>query len=806
MHSSRLDFQNRKLSPQLIRHWVQKGNRFYFECPDTALEVTVYAENIIRFRFAPGNRFEDDFSYAINANGDLPAPECQYSLVEKGDVFLLKTDQLECRISKTLHTSIYDRAGNLISQDERGFHWEPHPDFGGNIVYCSKKIEEQECFYGLGDKPNRLNIRGLRFENWGSDMYGYERTTDPLYKNIPFYFGLHHGIGYGIFFDNSFRTRFDFGHERGDVCTFWSKGGEMNYYFIYGPELLTVAEGYAYLTGTPPLPPLWALGYHQSKWSYYPEAQVKELAARFRKEKIPCDVIHLDIEYMDGFRCFTWDKERFPDPRRMIAELQADGFKTVAIMDPGIKIDKDYFVYQQGVKHGYFCRRADGPLMEGSVWPGACHFPDFTNPKVRDWWAGLFQEFMKSGIHGIWNDMNEPAIIEKGTFPKDTRHDYDGHRCSHRKAHNVYGMQMARASFHGVKKAIFPRRPFLITRSGYSGLQRYAAVWTGDNLATWEHLWMANIQCQRLSISGVSFCGSDIGGFIGECNGELYTRWMQMGVFHPFFRTHSSGDHGDQEPWTFGEPYTTAVRKAIELRYQFLPYIYTAFWRNSVSGTPMIRPLSFLGQNDPETYHRMDEFGFGDHILVCPVTSPGSISRNLYLPKGDWFDYWTDEITEGGEEISYQTPLERFPIFVRPGAILPHFPVMQYVDEEKVEVLDLHVYYGEGPYSSELYEDAGEYFDYEQGNYTVRTLTQTAESPSILSIVQRWKGRFNSQYSEYRMIFHGLPFLPAGMVIDGETRMFELNPAEEEKVFTVSVDKDFEELRLMRLDAFSAEE
>ncbi|MEZ4775498.1 MAG: glycoside hydrolase family 31 protein [Bacteroidia bacterium] len=795
--------QNRKKNPQLVSHWEQKENKYYFYCPETVLEVSVYAENIIRFRFFPEGRPEPDFSYAIPTKGDLPAPECAHSVKSEGDVYVLSTDEIDCKISKTLHTSIYDKSGKLISQDENGFHWDPHPDYGGNIVYCSKKIQQQENFFGLGDKPNRLNMRSLRFENWGSDTYGYEKTTDPLYKNIPFYFGLHHNIGYGIFFDNSFRTRFDFGHDRSDVCTFWAKGGEMNYYFIYGPELLRVAESYTYLSGKPELPPLWALGYHQSKWSYYPENKVKALAKKFREMEIPCDVIHLDIEYMDGFRCFTWDKERFPDPRRMIAELESDGFKTVAIIDPGIKIDKNYFVYQQAVEKGYFCRRADGPIMQGTVWPGACHFPDFTNPEVRDWWAGLFKDFMKSGIHGIWNDMNEPADMERGTFPVDTRHDYDGHRCSHRKAHNIYGMQMARASYHGVKKAIFPRRPFLISRSGYSGLQRYAAVWTGDNLATWEHLWMANIQCQRLSISGISFCGSDIGGFIGECNGELYTRWMQLAVFHPFFRTHSSGDHGEQEPWSFGEPYTDAIKKAIVLRYKLLPYIYTTFWRHTESGTPVIRPLSFLDQTDPETYFRMEEFAVGDNILVCPIAEPGSIGRKMYLPKGLWYNFWTDEIEEGGKEFFAEASLDQFPIFVKAGATIPQSPVMQYVGQKKIEVLDLHVYYCKGQYTSELYEDAGEYYDYELGNNTVRTFTLRVDSPSVVHVLQRKKGRFNSEYGEFQLIFHGLPFTPAGMIVDGETTIFEMDPDAIDERFSVVLDKDFEEMHLMRLDAFA---
>lgn len=802
MEATRSGVDSRKKSPQLVQSWEQKENRFYLYCPETVLEVTVCSENILRFRYSPEGRFADDFSYAIGES--LPVPECKYELIETADQYHIITDELKCKISKTLHVAIHNSKGTLISEDERGYHWERNAEWGGNRIFCSKRIQNQESFYGMGDKPFELNLKGRRMENWGSDTYGFERQTDPLYKNIPFYYGLHHGIAYGIFFDNSFRTRFDFGHERGDVATFWAPGGEMDYYFMYGPELIRVAESYTSVTGRPELPPLWALGYQQSKWSYYPEAKLKEVASEFRKREIPCDVIQLDIEYMNGFRCFTWDEERFPDPKRVISELEVDGFKTVAIIDPGIKIDPDYFVYQQAIDKGYFCRRADGPLMEGKVWPGLCHFPDFTNPEVRKWWAKLVTDFMESGIRGIWTDMNEPVIfeIEGGTFPSDTRHDYDGHPCSHQKAHNVYASQMARATYHGTKESVYPQRPFVISRSGFAGIQRYAAVWTGDNIATWEHLWMANLQCQRLSISGLSFCGSDIGGFIGNPSGELYARWLQLGVFHPFFRTHSSGDHGDQEPWTFGEEYEAIAKKTIELRYKLLPYLYTAFWQHVSRGTPVLRSLVFLDQENPDTHFRMDEFGVGENLLVCPVTQEGARTRKLYLPKGDWYHYWSDRLTGGRIEIEVEAPIGEMPIFVRAGAVIPQFPIMQYVGEKVMERMHLHVYFLEGSRSSEMYEDDGDYYDYEQGNYRRRTFTATGES-SRLHMIQRTEGRFNSDYDLYEITFHGLPFLPAGMIIDGKISMFERLSTHLGKPFTIEVDKNFETLSLMRLDGFA---
>ena len=803
MEAYRSGGDSRKKSPQLVQFWEQQQNRFYLYCTETVLEISVIAEHIFRFRFFPeGTITSPDFSYAID--GALPLPACRYELRESGDQYHVLTDSLKCRISKTLHITLHDKTGRIISEDERGFYWEPNVELGGNAVYYSRRIQEAESFFGMGDKPFELNLRGRRMENWGSDRYGFEKQSDPLYKNIPFFFGLHHDIAYGIFFDNCFHTYFDFGHERSDVSTFSAPGGELDYYFIYGPELTRVAEGYTTITGRPELPPLWALGYHQSKWSYYPEAKLKEVANGFRSRKIPCDVLQLDIEYMDGFRCFTWDKERFPDPRRTLHELEVDGFKAVAILNPGIKIDKAYDVYREGVANRYFCRRADGPLMQGKVWPGLCHFPDFTHPRVREWWAGRTREFMAYGIRGIWTDMNEPVVfeVEGGTFPIDTRHEYDGYPCSHRKAHNVYGMQMARATYEGSKKAVYPRRPFVITRSGYSGVQRFSAMWTGDNIATWEHLWIANLQCQRLSISGVSFCGSDIGGFIGRPSGELYIRWLQMGAFHPFFRTHSSGDHGEQEPWAFGEEYEGIAKKTIELRYRFLPYIYTAFWQHVSRGTPVLRSLVFLDQEDPETHHRMEEFGLGENVLVCPVSQEGARSRKLYLPKGNWYHYWTDVTLSGRQEIEIEAPLGEIPIFVRAGAVIPHYPVLQYVGEKEIETLDLHVYYLPATRSSELYEDDGDYYDYEQGNYRRRTFTLTGTASGLL-LEQRTEGRYNSDYDTFRLFLHGLPFLPAGMIVDGETTMFESLATGIESPFSVIVDKGFGQIAILRLDGFA---
>jgi alpha-glucosidase len=710
------------------------------------------------------------------------------TVTEEENHFEIRTSKVKCKIKKAdLRLSIYDLNDFLILEDELGFHWEESYEYGGNIVKMSKSSKDGECFYGLGDKATQMNLKGKRVENFATDQYAYQKDQEPLYKVVPFYIGLHNKQSYGIFFDNTFRTFFDFCQERRNVTSFWSEGGEMNYYFVYGPLMQDVVTTYTDLTGKPELPPLWVLGYHQCKWSYYPESKVKEITSKFRELKIPCDAIYLDIDYMEGFRCFTWNKNYFPDPKKMVAELAEDGFKTVVIIDPGIKIDKDYWVYKEGLEKDYFCKRADGPYMKGKVWPGECNFPDYTNPVVREWWAGLFKELISDiGVKGVWNDMNEPAVMEvpNKTFPMDVRHDYDGNPCSHRKAHNIYGTQMARATYHGVKRFVYPKRPFVITRSAYSGAQRYTSSWTGDNVATWEHLWIANIQVQRMSISGMGFTGSDIGGFAEQPTGELYARWIQLGVFHPFCRTHSSGDHGNQEPWAFDEEVINITRKFVSLRYQLLPYLYTMFWQYIEEGIPMLKPLVYYDQEDIQTHYRNDEFVFGNQILVCPILEPNALGRRMYMPKGQWYNYWTNCLVKGGKEIWVDTKFDEIPVFVKAGAIIPKYPVQQYVGELEFDELILDVYYKEGKEKSVVYEDAQDGYDYKKGRFSFVTFQLTGKEKELNIHVHK-EGKYDTNYTKYKINFIGLPFEIKTLEIDNEEVVFDAKSFKENQYLIV---------------------
>ncbi|WP_242083563.1 glycoside hydrolase family 31 protein [Aestuariivivens sediminis] len=762
------------------------------------LQVTVRRDSILRFRYTTTGIFENDFSYAITKYASRGYNFLE--VTESKNKYIITTTKLICHISKAdLRVTLFDAKDNtLICEDELGFHWEESYEYGGNVVKMSKTAQPGESYYGLGDKPVDNNLKGKRFENWVTDSYAYGRDTDPIYKAIPFYTGLHNKKAYGIFFDNTFKTFFDFCHERRNITSFWAHGGEMNYYFIYGPEMTEVVANYTDLTGKPhALPPLWALGYHQCKWSYYPESNVKEVTAKFRELEIPCDAIYLDIDYMEGFRCFTWSKEYFPDPKRMVKELAEDGFKTIVIIDPGIKIDMDYDVFKEGLENDYFCKRADGPYMKGKVWPGECYFPDFTNPEVREWWSDLFKELIEDiGVKGVWNDMNEPAVMDVPgkTFPNDVRHDYEGNPCSHRKAHNIYGMQMARATYQGLKKFSYPKRPFVITRAAYSGTQRYTSSWTGDNVATWDHLNIANLQAQRMAMSGFSFVGSDIGGFAEQPNGELYARWIQLGIFHPFCRTHSSGDHGNQEPWAFGPTITHVVKKFIELRYQLLPYLYTAFWRYAEEGIPILKSLVLYDQDDPQTHYRNDEFMFGEKMLVCPINGPNQKGRRMYIPRGLWYNFWSDDVVIGGQELWVDADLDSMPIFVKEGAIIPKYPIQQYVGEKDIDELLLDVYYKLGSETSEVYEDATDGYDYIKGRYSLRTFKLLGKKEELI-IQQHKSGKFITTYKTFKLDLHGLPFKISKVQVDNVEIKFKDIKLNGDN--TLVLTKEFTELHIM---------
>jgi alpha-glucosidase len=437
---------------------------------------------------------------------------------------------------------------------------------------------------------------------------------------------------------------------------------------------------------------------------------------------------------MDGYRVFTWDKTRFPDPKKLVGDLKVDGFQTVLIIDPGIKVDPNYKVYAEGKRLGMFVKNPDGTELNRNVWPQASAFPDFTDPKARDWFGTQFKLHIDEGVAGFWNDMNEPGVFltdktpkpdtfhhPDKTFPYDSPHVGDGLAGTHRRYHNVYGMQMARSTFENVKKLRPEKRPFVLTRAGFAGIQRFSAVWTGDNYASWDQLALSIPMLTNLSVSGVPFVGCDVGGFNDRPSGELYTRWLQAAVLTPFLRSHSVGWAGNKEPWEYGDEFTRINRAYIELRYKFLPYLYSLFYEHERTGQPVMRPLWYEFPADKSTYLIGDEYMAGGDVLVAPVVKEGMRNRDVYLPAGSaWVNWWTGERFEGGRQINVQAPLDRLPLFVRAGAIIPTQDVIQHTGQMLDASITLNVAAGIEPGKVEvakIHEDAGDGYDYRKSGW-----------------------------------------------------------------------------------------
>jgi alpha-glucosidase len=568
-----------------------------------------------------------------------------------------------------------------------------------------------ERFFGCGERTAGLEKTGSHQIFWNYDPpEGHTASFNNLYTSIPFVLGLADGVARGIFLDNPGRTEIDLCKESPRSLGFSTRTGNLVLYVFEGPTPRDVLERYTELTGRIALPPIWALGNQQSKWGYMSADELRGIASEFRAREIPCDVLYLDIDYMDGFRVFTFDAERFPDPAAMLAGFAQDGFRVVTIIDPGVKVDTDYPVYTEGHERGYFCRTFTDAEYRNVVWPGMCAFPDFTNPATREWWGAWHSKLLELGVAGIWCDMNEPGLFvpEQSTMPDDVVHPGGGTPQLHAEVHNLYGSGMAQATRDGLARLRPDRRPFVISRAGFAGLQRHAMQWTGDNSSWWEHLWMSMPQLQNLGLSGMAFCGVDCGGFFDDCDGELLARWTEAAVFQPFLRNHSVKGSRPQEPWAFGEPWESHCREMLQLRMRLLPYLYGLFEEASRTGAPMLRPLLFEFFDDPVTYTTDDEFLLGDAVLVAPITRPGVEHRHVYLPRGTWVQWWTGEVVDGPAHVLAFAPLGRPAVYVRGNAAIPLWPVRQHTDEP-VERMTLRVFpAGDEVVTRSVYEDLGE--------------------------------------------------------------------------------------------------
>ncbi len=698
------------------------------------LYLTICTDAIIRVRMVEGQPLPHR-SWAVT-----PA-----DITWKPVPWSISTDHGIVRIRTAVYSVIFDTANGTVqfATDDRVFCADVEmPTLAHAGASVAKKISQNECFYGFGERTGALEKTGQIYKNWALDPeHPHTTRVNAMYAVLPMYLAVQPELAYGVFFNTTFRSQFDIGASEIDQIQWVTDGPEIDYYLVFGPTPADVCAGWTKLLGAMPLPPRWALGYHQSRWGYDKAATIRDLAAQFRGRQIPCDTIHFDIDYMDGYRVFTWDSVDFPDPEGLLANLHDNGFKVVTIIDPGVKIDEQYSVYSAGVAQDMFIRCADGTLFHGYVWPDDSVFADYTRPEVRAWWGEQHRALVAMGVKGIWDDMNEPTVFDRpfsegggnaGTIDLDAPQGPADERTTHAEVHNLYGYLMARSTREGLLKLNPNERPFVLTRSGFAGLQRWTALWTGDNTAIWEHLEMTLPQLCNLGLSGVPFCGVDIGGFFGNATPELWARWVQLGAFLPFCRGHSCAGTRPAEPWVYGERTESIARAYLTLRYRLLPYLYTLFHEAATTGAPIIRPLLYHFPNDPQTHHGYDQALLGSQLLLAPIIRPGVEHRVVYLPAGDWYDWWTGERISGPIHLMTHAPLERLPLYVRGGAIIPMAPAMQYTDERPLDELTLDIYPA-GTSTWTLYEDDGISFDFEQGQ-TATTTYRCEEDASAISV------------------------------------------------------------------------
>ncbi|UOR11004.1 glycoside hydrolase family 31 protein [Halobacillus amylolyticus] len=731
-----------------LKHVKKSGKDVQFTGEQGYVKIRFYRSDSVRVVMNPFEEPSMKSSFAL-----VKEPEDVKIVVnEETDSITIDSSHIKLVVKrKPFRISAYDaNARPLVLETEMGMVYKENKE-----VICFKKMSENDHFYGFGEKAGFLDKRGEKYTMWNSDVYApHNPETNALYESIPYFMTLRDGKAHGIYFDNTFKTVFDMKTGK-NTYSFSADGGQIDYYILAGPTPKDVVEQYTDLTGRMPLPPKWSLGYHQSRYSYETEKEVRELANTFLEKGIPLDAIYLDIHYMDGYRVFTFDHGRFPTPGKMIQDLKVKGIRTVPIVDPGVKEDPEYAIYSDGILGDLFCKYLEGNIFFGDVWPGNSAFPDFTNSKVRKWWGRKHKFYTDLGIEGIWNDMNEPAVFnETKTMDVKVMHDNDGDLKTHREMHNVYGLYMGESTYNGMKSLLDGKRPFLLTRAGFSGVQRYGAVWTGDNRSFWEHLSMALPMCMNLGLSGVAFTGPDVGGFAHGTSAELLARWTQFGTFTPYFRNHSALEFARQEPWSFGEKYESIIKKYIELRYKWLPHLYTLFKEASETGVPVMRPLLMESPYDSNTYKLSDQFLIGENVIIAPILKPDTRHRVVYLPEGDWYDYWNDHKYRGGNHVLVEADLDTLPIFIKAGAVLSEGEVKQStaVADEKMTI---HVYpVEEGQSAYTFYDDDGETFAYQDGITVEKRISCYFDENTVKITIDEQNSRFEPKWEKVTFVLH----------------------------------------------------
>jgi len=709
------------------------------------VELLVDAEKV-RFEFVKDDVLRIKISQALkfDANPTFAVIHDEFGSVstnlrETAKTVTVSSSKLSVKISKSpFKFDVVRSDGSKVIASVSGSSYK----FMNDQWIVERKTIVDDVFLGLGEKTGDANLKGRSLTMWNTDILapdsdGVVRDStgnnpkldpvsdifDPYYMsiNLLYHVSKENSMASASYFDNGYRMHFDMTNDK--KYKVMAEGGQLTEYVFAGPTIQNILKNYTDLTGVMQAPPLWSLGHHQCRWHNYSQKQWLELASIYRAKKIPCDTLWLDIDYMDEYRVFTWNKKQFPDRKKSFSDLKDDGFRAITIVDPGVKYEPGYSVFDEGFEKNLFCKTDCGQTYIGQVWPGRTAFPDFVKESARNWWGRLNAEHVESGLAGIWNDMNEPAT--GAISPVSMRWDRDGENYPHERYHNQYAMLMAMGTVQGLKAAKPEYRTFVLSRAGFAGIQRYAANWTGDNCSDWSHLAMSVPMNCRLNICGQPFVGSDTGGFCDDTNEELLVRWYQYSAFQPFMRNHQCKGNIDQYPWSFGKKAEKLIKSAIELRYQFMPYIYSVFMKSTQDSTPIQTPLSYYWQDDPEALTNSTEYMFGDALLVAPIVEPGAKERTLYLPKGSWYDFYTNKLLKGGKYITVDVEIDKIPLFVKAGSVIPLAEVVQSTMFYQPKELELRAYLPtkKGKIVSVLHEDDGITERWKAGDMLQTTLT-----------------------------------------------------------------------------------
>jgi alpha-glucosidase len=758
---------------------------------DEKLRIDVIRPDLVRLKISRGRLFDEQPTFA--ASFDMPEPP-RFEVAEGADSLELITSALRITVDKQKFAlSAHRTDGTTIFEDAKDASGNPIGYlFLNDTFVITRRIGLHDAIYGLGEKSGSFDRRGRNFVLWNIDILmpdvlrlnnlyetditktGDDPEFDPYYASIPFFYHCtahrHEASMAGFFIDNGYKANFEFVHK--DVYRYQFHGGQYTEYVFAGPRMPDILSAYTFITGRMSVPPLWALGHHQCRFHGYTDESLLAVGREYRARNIPCDVLWLDIGHMHEYRVFTWDPRRFPDIPKMQSRLREQGFRMVTIADPGVKVEPGNRIYEEGKKLNLFCKTESGGHYYGQVWPGLTVFPDFSKAETREWWGQLNAEHVANGIDGIWNDMNEPAT---GEVPPFAMRFADG-TAPHERFHNQYALLMAMSTWQGLTKAQPNQRPFILTRAGSAGIQRYAAHWLGDNYSRWDHLALSLPMAMGLGISGQPFVGADIPGFFVRPTPELAARWVQYGALTPFCRCHNNDGERDQYPWSFGAGVEERFREALNLRYRLLPYIYTATVRASETGEPIQRPLVYDFQDDRHARETEDAYLFGDSLLVAPVLEPRASARHVYFPAGTWVDWHTNETYAGGEYVTVPAPLDRIPLFARGGRIIPthaEAPLSTMGHAPESLTLNVVVPGEDGEFHSELREDDGTSREYASGAY-LRTQFLLKRQGKRLRITARVEGHGYPEFARraFQLTFRGAKVRE--VVLDG----FVLKPDE----------------------------